>query len=143
MRPIENVSIWAAAAGRVFVKGRCAVHNGTCMTQTRSTALWLGETLSEAVSTTVLMTVLAFAEAERPIHNDLSFRLFAGVSAVVLIEFAMTGYLVTTAIAALFLPQRGKYFYPAACFCSTFCTPISSSLGRAILGSTRGMLSSR
>lgn len=86
------------------------------MTKTRSMAVWLGETSSEAVSTTLLMTVLAFTEAERPIHNDLSFGLFAGMSAVVLIEFAITGYLVTTAIAALVLPQRGKYLYPTACF---------------------------
>jgi hypothetical protein len=87
------------------------------MTKTRSMAVWLGETLSEAVSTTILMTVLAFIEAERPIHNDLSFRLFAGMSVFVLLEFAITGYLVTTAIAAFFLPLRGRFLYPAACSC--------------------------
>ena len=102
--------------GPRVVKGLCAVQNGSWMAKTRSMAVWLGETLSEAVSTTLLMTVLAFVEAERPIHNDLSFLSFAGVSAVVFIEFAITGYLVTTAIAALLLPQRGKYLYPATCF---------------------------
>jgi hypothetical protein len=86
------------------------------MSKRRSFAVWVFEILCEAVGTTMWITALAFLTATPGLLNDLSFRLVFGVSAMVLIEFAVTGYLLTTILSALYLPRRHRFLYPLATF---------------------------
>jgi hypothetical protein len=74
---------------------------------------WLIEMAGDAFGTCLILIALAFWEATPGTRNDLSGRMILGISAVVLIEFAMTGYLVTTAMFGLGFRNRGRIFYPA------------------------------
>jgi hypothetical protein len=85
---------------------------GDRMSKRRSFAIWVFEMVCEAVGTCLWITAAAFIYADPGLHNDLSFRLIFGISAFVLIEFALTGYLLTTVISALYLPRRQRFLYP-------------------------------
>jgi hypothetical protein len=84
------------------------------MSKSRGLAIWLLEMFCEAVGTTLWIAALAFIfiRESPPLHNDLSIRIIVGISAVVLMEFALTGYLLTTALAALYLPRTQRILYP-------------------------------
>jgi hypothetical protein len=81
-------------------------------------SVWLLEIVSEAVGTCLILIFFAFFQfrhEEPPLGNDLSWYKVAGISAVVLIEFAMTGYLATTLISRFALRGRMQRLYPYAC----------------------------
>jgi hypothetical protein len=63
------------------------------------------------------MVALAFITAPpgTPSEEHL-LRISLGMSAMVLIEFAFTGYLLTTLLAALFMPRRQRVLYPLVSF---------------------------
>jgi hypothetical protein len=42
--------------------------------------------------------------------------VFVSISSMVLIEFAFTGYVVTTLLSALLIPRRRRYLYPPVSF---------------------------
>jgi hypothetical protein len=86
------------------------------MSKRRSFAVWVFEMLCEAVGTTMWITALTFITATPGLRDDLSFRLIFGISAMVLIEFALTGYLLTTVLSALYLPRKHKILYPLVSF---------------------------
>jgi hypothetical protein len=70
------------------------------------------ELICEALGTALWITALALIEAEPGARNQLSFRLIFGMSSIMLIEFAVTGYLFTTLVAALYLPRTYRFSYP-------------------------------
>jgi hypothetical protein len=83
------------------------------MSKKRSVAVWVFEMLCEAIGTTLWILALAFIFSGPGLHNDLSFRLIFGMSVFVLMEFTVTGYLLTTVISALYLPRRQRFLYPS------------------------------
>ena len=88
------------------------------MSKLRSFAVWVFEMLCEAIGTTAWMAILARIH-DGPDHgHDLYgyIQLLFGLTSVVLIEFALTGYLLTTLLAALFLPRDRWFFYPLTSF---------------------------
>jgi hypothetical protein len=81
----------------------------------RILAVWFLEMLGEAFGTCLVIVVVAFISswhAHPPLHNDLNLRMIFGISAFVLIEFAMTGYLATTVISRCYLRSKKQLFYP-------------------------------
>ena len=85
------------------------------MSKFRSFGVWLLEMISEAVGTTLWMAVLALIQFG-PDHSHYPYGyagVLVGISSVVLIEFAITGYLLTTLLSALFVPRNHRYLYPA------------------------------
>ncbi len=80
--------------------------------------VWVIETLGEAVGTCLILVIFAFFQfrhEEPPLGNDLSFYKVIGISVFVLIEFAMTGYLVTTLISRFALRGKAQQSYPLVC----------------------------
>ncbi len=78
-------------------------------------AVWLLEILGEASGTCLVICAMALWEARHvqpPPQNDLSLSKVVGISLFVLIEFAMTGYLVTTLIARFALRGNRQQLYP-------------------------------
>jgi hypothetical protein len=75
--------------------------------------VWLLEMICGALGTGLVLFVLAFVEAAPGSRNDFSIRMVLGMSAVVLTEFVLTGYLVTTAIFGIGLRDKGRWLYPA------------------------------
>jgi hypothetical protein len=90
------------------------------MSKMRSSAVWLAEVLCEAVGTALWMVLLAritFGPDHSQGHYPYGWPgALVGMSGMVLIAFALTGYLLTTLLAALFVPHRQKYTYPVVCF---------------------------
>ena len=88
------------------------------MSKFRSFAVWILEMLCEAVGTTLWMGLLAFLQygPDRSQHTYPYGYLgvIVGVSGVVLLEFTLTGYLLTTLLLALSLPRRQWLAYPSA-----------------------------
>jgi hypothetical protein len=79
---------------------------------------WVLEILSEAVGTCLIIVAFAFFQfrhEEPPLGNDLSWYKAAGISTVVLIEFALTGYLATTLISRFALRGKVQGLYPYVC----------------------------
>ena len=75
--------------------------------------VWLLEIVGEAVGTAALFFIIpAFQDFSGAIH-EFRLRPLAGIAVMVLIEFGLTGYLVTTALASAFLRRRGTLVYPA------------------------------
>lgn len=74
--------------------------------------IWFLEILTEAFGTCFLLIVEAFVEFHGKGNNDLSLRKIIGVSLFILIEFAITGYLVTTVISRLCLRGKKQGLYP-------------------------------
>jgi hypothetical protein len=88
------------------------------MSKLRSFAVWIVEMLCVAIGTTIWMAVLALIKYG-PDHSHYPhgyIGLLLGISSVVLIEFALTGYLLTTLFAAQFLPRNRWFFYPLTSF---------------------------
>jgi hypothetical protein len=80
--------------------------------------VWVLETLGEAIGTCLILVVFAFFQfrhEDPPLGNDLSFYKVLGISAFILIEFAMTGYLATTLISRFALRGRAQQLYPFVC----------------------------
>lgn len=80
--------------------------------------VWALEIVNEAVGTCLIIIAFAFFQfrhEEPPLGNDLSWYKVAGISTVVLIEFAMTGYLATTLISRFALRGKVRGLYPYAC----------------------------
>jgi hypothetical protein len=87
-------------------------------TTARKLAVWVLEILSEAIGTCLIFIAFAFLQfrhEEPPLGNDLSLYKLFGISIVVLIEFAMTGYLATTLISRFALRGKVQRLYPYAC----------------------------
>jgi hypothetical protein len=87
------------------------------MSKMRSLAVWLLEILCQAAGTTIWVAILALVKYG-PDHSHYRYGyagLLVGISSMVLIEFALTGYLVTTLLSAQFLPHRARYLYPSVC----------------------------
>ncbi len=88
------------------------------MSKLRSSVVWVFEMLCESIGTTAWMAILALIQYG-PDHGHYShgyIGLVFGISAMVLIEFALTGYLLTTLLAAQFLPRAQWYSYPLVSF---------------------------
>jgi len=88
------------------------------MSTKRSFAVWLLEMLCEAAGTTLWMATLALIQYG-PDHGHYPYGyagVLVGISSVVLIEFALTGYVVTTLLSALLIPRLYRYLYPSVCF---------------------------
>ena len=89
------------------------------MSKIRSSAVWLAEVLCEALGTAIWMLLLGrikFGPDHSQYHYPYGWPgVLLGVSGLVLIAFALTGYLLTTLLAALFVPRRRNYVYPAIC----------------------------
>jgi len=80
--------------------------------------VWVLEIVSQAIGTCLIVIAFAFFQfrhEEPPLGNDLSWYKVAGISTVVLIEFAMTGYLATTFISRFALRGKVQRLYPYAC----------------------------
>lgn len=84
----------------------------------RSFAVWLLEILCEAAGTTLWMAILALIQygPDRGHYPYGYIGVLVGISAVVLIEFALTGYVVTTLLSALLISHHRRYLYPSVCF---------------------------
>ena len=82
------------------------------MSKRSSFAVWVFEVICEALGTALWITALALIESEPGARSEMSFRLIFGMSFMVLIEFAVTGYLFTTLGAALYLPRTYRFLYP-------------------------------
>jgi hypothetical protein len=88
------------------------------MSKLRSFVVWVFEMLCEALGTTAWMVILPRIQYG-PDHSHYRYGyagILFGLSSVVLIEFALTGYLATTLLAAQFLPRDRWFFYPVASF---------------------------
>jgi hypothetical protein len=88
------------------------------MSKLRSFVVWVFEMLCEAIGTTIWMAILALIKfgPDRG-HYPLGYTgLLFGISSVVLIEFALTGYLLTTLLAAQFFPRNRWFLYPSVSF---------------------------
>jgi hypothetical protein len=84
----------------------------------RKLGVWVLEILSEAIGTGLIFFAFAFLHfrhEEPPLGNDVSLYKLFGFSIVVLIQFAMTGYLATTLISRFALRGRVQRLYPYAC----------------------------
>ncbi len=88
------------------------------MSKIRSFVVWVFEMLCEAIGTTLWMAILALTKygPDRGHYPYGHAGVLFGVSSWVLIEFAITGYLLTTLLAAQFLPRARWFFYPLASF---------------------------
>jgi len=88
------------------------------MSRLRSFVVWVFEMLCESIGTTIWMAILALIQygPDRGHYAHGYTGLLFGISSVVLIEFALTGYLLTTLLAAQFLPRDRWFFYPLASF---------------------------
>ena len=74
--------------------------------------------LCEAIGTTTWMAILALIKYG-PDHGHYPHGytgVLFGISSVVLIEFALTGYLLTTLLAAQFLHRDRWFLYPLVSF---------------------------
>jgi hypothetical protein len=88
------------------------------MSKLRSFVVWVFEMLCETIGTTTWMAILALIQYG-PDHGHYPYGyigVLLGISWVVLIEFALTGYLLTTLLAAQFLPRDRWFYYPLASF---------------------------
>jgi hypothetical protein len=88
------------------------------MSKLRSFIVWVFEMLCEAIGTTTWMAILALIKYG-PDHGHYPHGytgVLFGISSMVLIEFALTGYLLTTLLAAQFLPRDRWFLYPLASF---------------------------
>jgi hypothetical protein len=91
------------------------------MSKGLSFVVWIFEMLCEAVTTTIWMAILALIQfgpdrGHYPYPYGYAGALF-GISAMVFIEFALTGYLLTTLLAAQFLPRARWFSYPLVSLC--------------------------
>jgi hypothetical protein len=79
---------------------------------------WILEILAEAVGTCLIVVAIPFLEFRHevpPLHNDLTLSKALGIALVIVIEFAITGYLATTLIARFAWLGRMQRFYPYVC----------------------------
>ena len=85
----------------------------------RSSIVWLAEISCEALGTALWLQLLGLlrfrSERLQLPRYDEWLKIVVGTGAMVLIEFVLTGYVLTTLLAALFLPRRNFCFYPAVC----------------------------
>jgi hypothetical protein len=80
--------------------------------------IWVLEIMGEAVGTCLILIAFAFFQfrhEEPPLGNDISLQKVFGISAFVLFEFAMTGYLATTLITRFVLRGKVQRLYPYVC----------------------------
>jgi peptidoglycan/LPS O-acetylase OafA/YrhL len=88
------------------------------MSKLGSFVVWACEMLCEAVGTSLWIAILALTKYGLD-HGNYSYgytALLFGIGSMVIIEFAMTGYLLTTLLAAQFLARHRWFFYPLASF---------------------------
>ena len=88
------------------------------MNKLRSFFVWVFEMICEAIGTTAWMAILALIKYG-PDHGHYPHGytgLLFGISSVVLLEFALTGYLLTTLLASQFLPRDRWFLYPLVSF---------------------------
>lgn len=88
------------------------------MSKWHSSAVWLLEILCEAVGTSLWMASLWRVQNGTD-HGHYPYGYagaLIGISIMVLIEFMITGFIVTTLLSALLLPHSHRYFYPAVSF---------------------------
>ena len=86
----------------------------------RKLGVWALEIIGEAIGTCLILTAFAFIQFRHqkpPLHNDFSLQMFFGISLFVLIEFAITGYVVTTFVLRFALRGSVRQLYPYACAC--------------------------
>jgi hypothetical protein len=80
--------------------------------------VWGLEIGAEALGTCLIIVGIAFMEFRHevpPLHNDLSLSKVVGISLFILIEFASTGYLVTTLISRFLFRGGLRRWYPYVC----------------------------
>jgi hypothetical protein len=85
----------------------------------RSFTIWIFEILGEAIGTTLCMAILMEIMDNNP-YSTFSFtelgRFLLVMPVIVLWFFGVLGYLVTTLLAALYLPRCRWYLYPLVSF---------------------------
>ena len=76
--------------------------------------VWLFEVLLESIATCAILVALAFVHRTPGRVNDLSLRPVVGITLMILIQFGLTGYLVTTGIVGIFFRFVRYLPYPLA-----------------------------
>jgi hypothetical protein len=77
-------------------------------------SVWLLEILCEALGTAWIFFFIPALQDFSGVVHEFRVRTLIGIALFVLIEFTMTGYLVTTALASVFLRSRAWFLYPIA-----------------------------
>ena len=76
--------------------------------------VWSLEILGEVLGTCLILIAMALLTSDG-YQNDLTLTRVLGISIFVVIEFAVTGYLVTTLICRFALRRKRRRLYPSAC----------------------------
>ncbi|WP_263382189.1 hypothetical protein [Granulicella arctica] len=80
--------------------------------------IWVLEIVASALGTCIIFVATAFLQFGHetpPWHNDLTLLKVIGLTLVILMEYALTGYLATTLIARFSMRGRLQRFYPYVC----------------------------
>src|SRR5690348_9050923 len=84
------------------------------MRRVRVFTVWLLEIVSVAIGTAWIFFVIPAVQHFGEVVHDFRTRELIGIAGMVLIEFTLTGYLITTGLASAFLRRRGKFVHPTA-----------------------------